>query len=216
MQTKRNILFDLDGTLTDPMLGITKSVRHALAHFGISVSSLKELTPFIGPPLKGSFEKFYGFSEDEAELALQKYREYFSVTGMFENEVYEGIPALLSRLKKQNKRLFVATSKPEIYAKKILDHFRLSEFFTFVGGSLLSGERVEKTDVIHYVLSENSIDKNDAVMVGDRCVDITAAKLAGLASVGVLYGYGGHQELTEAHADVLAETVEELKNILTD
>ncbi len=216
MQTKRNILFDLDGTLTDPMLGITKSVRYALAHFGISVATLQELTPFIGPPLKGSFQKFYGFSEAEAELALQKYREYFAETGMFENEVYEGIPALLSLLKQQNKHLFVATSKPEIYAKKILDHFHLSEYFTFVGGSLLSGERVEKTDVIHYVLSENSIDKNDAIMVGDRCFDITAAKAAGLSSIGVLYGYGDYKELADAGADVLCNTVEELKNILTD
>ena len=214
MQKKRTILFDLDGTLTDPMLGITKSVRYALSHFGIVVSSLEKLTPFIGPPLKGSFEKFYGFSEKDAEVALQKYREYFAETGIFENKVYEGIPDLLSGLKRQNKRLFLATSKPTVYAKKILEHFALAEYFDFVGGSLLSGERVEKLDVIHYVIAENNLDKNDAVMVGDRCFDIAAGKEAGLSTIGVLYGYGDKKELTDSGADVLCETVYDLEKLL--
>ncbi len=214
MQKKRDILFDLDGTLTDPMIGITKSVRYALAHFGVEVSSLEELTPFIGPPLKGSFQKFYGFSEEDAETALSKYREYFSKTGLFENQVYEGIPALLKALKEQNKHLYVATSKPTVFATQILEHFKLSEYFDFIGGSELSGERVEKKDVIEYVLKEKNIKCENAVMVGDRCFDITAGKESGLAAIGVLYGYGDEKELTDSGADALAETVEDLKNLL--
>ena len=211
---KRNILFDLDGTLTDPMVGITKSVHYALAHFGIEVAALEELTPFIGPPLKGSFQHFYGFSEEDAETALQKYREYFSKTGLFENQVYEGIPSLLKALKEQNFRLYVATSKPTVYATQILEHFQLAKYFDFIGGSLLSGERVEKKDVIDYVLKEKQIDPENAIMVGDRSFDVTAGRAAGLTTIGVLYGYGDRNELTCAGAAYLAETVEDLKTLL--
>lgn len=214
MQKKTAILFDLDGTLTDPMTGITKSVRYALAYFGIEVATLEELTPFIGPPLKGSFQKFYGFSEEDAETALSKYREYFSKTGLFENQVYEGIPALLKALKAQNKRLYVATSKPTVFATQILEHFNLAEYFDFIGGSELSGERVEKSDVIDFVLRENNIAKETAVMIGDRCFDVDAGKEAGLTTIGVLYGYGDKEELKDA--TYIAETVEELKKLLID
>ncbi len=214
MLKNTDILFDLDGTLTDPMLGITKSVRYALAHFNISVDSLESLTPFIGPPLKESFRKFYGFSEADAETALAKYREYFAETGIFENQVYEGIPQLLSQLKQENKRLFLATSKPTVYAKRILEHFQLDAFVDFVGGSLLSGERVEKPDVIDYVLKENNIKPENAVMVGDRCFDMTAGHELGLKTIGVLYGYGSLQELKGAGADYLADSVSELAELL--
>lgn len=209
---KRNILFDLDGTLTDPMIGITKSVRYALSHFGIEVPSLEELTPFIGPPLKGSFQKFYGFSEKDAETALAKYREYFSKTGLFENQVYEGIPSLLKELKSQGAVLYLATSKPTIYATQILEHFNLLAYFDFIGGSELSGERVEKADVIDYVLTENNLSRDSAIMVGDRCFDVVAGTEAGLATIGVLYGYGDIEELKDA--TYLAETVEDLKKLL--
>lgn len=211
---KRNILFDLDGTLTDPMIGITKSVRYALSHFGIDVPTLEQLTPFIGPPLKGSFQKFYGFSEADAETALAKYREYFSKTGLYENEVYDGIPSLLKELKSRGAALYLATSKPTIYATQILEHFNLSVYFDFIGGSELSGERVEKSDVIDFVLRENNIAKETAVMVGDRCFDVNAGKEAGLTTIGVLYGYGDKEELKDA--TYIAETVEELKNLLID
>lgn len=214
MKTKENILFDLDGTLTDPMLGITKSVQYALASFGIVEDSLERLTPFIGPPLKGSFQKFYGFSEEKAEEALAKYREYFSVTGMFENKVYEGIPALLEALKQQNKKVILATSKPEIYARQILEHFHLLSYFDFVGGSLLDGRRVEKPDVIQYVLEENHITADNAVMIGDRCFDITGGRQHRLSTIGVLYGYGSRQELEEAGAQCIAESVSELLTLL--
>ncbi|MBR6728677.1 MAG: HAD hydrolase-like protein, partial [Clostridia bacterium] len=156
---KTDILFDLDGTLTDPMMGITKSVRYALEHYGIKVKSLTELVGFIGPPLKGSFQSFYGFSDTQATEAVEKYREYFAETGIFENEIYPGIPELLEELKAQGRRLYLATSKPTVYAERILAHFHLDTYFDFVGGSLLSGERVEKQDVIRYTLAENNIQK---------------------------------------------------------
>jgi len=209
---KANILFDLDGTLTDPMTGITKSVQYALARFGIKVNDLRELLGFIGPPLKGSFQNFYGFSDTQANEAVEIYREYFSKTGLFENEIYPGIPQLLKTLTEQGKKLYLATSKPTVFATQILEHFSISQYFSFVGGSLLSGERVEKEDVIHYVLEENKIKKETAVMIGDRSFDIEGAKACGLSSIGVLYGYGNRDEFLKA--DAVAESVDELGTLL--
>ena len=214
MQKKRTLLFDLDGTLTDPMIGITKSVRYALNRFGIEVNSLEELIPFIGPPLKKSFENFYGFTESDAEKAVEIYREYFSTTGLFENKVYEGISELLSALKGENKRLFVATSKPTVFAKQILEHFSLAEYFEDICGSFLSGERVEKIDVIRHVLKEHHIDPDDAVMVGDRRFDIDSSKALGLLTVGVLYGYGSEEEIKKAAPDKIANRVCDLAALL--
>lgn len=214
MKTKREILFDLDGTLTDPMQGITKSVQYALRSFGIEPPPLEKLTKFIGPPLKGSFQNFYGFSENDAELAVAKYREYFSETGIFENEVYPGIPLLLSALKRQGKQLYVATSKPLVFAERILRHFELETYFDFIGGSFLDGRRVEKEEVILHVLEQNKIEPSKAVMVGDRCFDTKGAHAAGIAAIGVLYGYGSREELSAAHADAIAETVSALSAIL--
>lgn len=215
MEKRTDILFDLDGTLTDPMQGITKSVRYALRYFGIEPESLESLTPFIGPPLKGSFEKFYGFSEDKAELALAKYREYFSVTGIFENEVYRGIPSMLKTLKESGKRLYLATSKPLVFAERILKHFHLDVYFDYVGGSMLDGRRVEKKEVIEHVLQRRDIDPLSAVMVGDRKFDIEGAHAVGLAAIGVLYGYGDRDELCAAGADALVSDVAELSAMLT-
>lgn len=214
MQNITNILFDLDGTLTDPMLGITKSVQFALHSFGISEPSLEKLTPFIGPPLKDSFKSFYHFDDEQAEKALQKYREYFSEAGIFENKVYKGIPRLLQALKGAGKRLFLATSKPEVYAERILKHFSLDSFFDFTGGSLLDGRRVKKDEVIQYVLHEQKIPHDTAIMVGDRSFDIEGGHKAGIKTVGVLYGYGSYAELTQAKADYLAATVTELEKLL--
>ena len=214
MQKIRNILFDLDGTLTDPMIGITKSVRHALNYFGIEVESLEELIPFIGPPLKKSFENFYGLSEADADKAVEVYREYFSVTGLFENKVYEGIPELLAALKAENKRLFVATSKPTVFAKQILEHFGLAPYFEDICGSFLSGERVEKIDVIRHVLDEHKLSPEETVMVGDRRFDVDSAKALGLLTIGVLYGYGSREEIEKAAPDKIATTVSDLQALL--
>lgn len=211
---KQYLLFDLDGTLTDPMVGITSSVQYALEKFGIHVRYLKELIPFIGPPLAESFQKFYGFSKEDAEKAIQYYREYYAPKGIFENEVYEGIPEMLAHLTEAGFTLLVATSKPTVFARKVLKHFGMEDYFSFVGGSELDGSRTKKTEVISYILKTCGIEAKEAIMIGDRRHDIEGGKACGLESVGVLYGYGTEQELTEAGADHIIRTVAELEDYL--
>lgn len=211
---KQYLLFDLDGTLTDPMVGITSSVQYALEKFGIPVRYLKELIPFIGPPLAESFQKFYGFSKEDAEKAIQYYREYYAPKGIFENEVYEGIPEMLAHLTEAGFTLLVATSKPTVFARKVLKHFGMEDYFSFVGGSELDGSRTKKAEVISYILKTCGIEAKEAIMIGDRRHDIEGGKACGLESVGVLYGYGTEQELTEAGADHIIRTVAELEDYL--
>ena len=211
---KLYLFFDLDGTLTDPMIGITHSVQYALASFGIEENDLHQLCTFIGPPLKDSFREFYGFSNEQAEIALIKYREYFSKRGIFENQVYDGIPALLAQQKKSGRKLMLATSKPEIFARQILDYFNLSHYFSFIGGATLDGKRSTKTDVIRYVLKSNKIDNpSDVIMIGDRKHDIEGAQANNIQSIGVLYGYGSEKELYEAGANIIVASVTHLQNI---
>ncbi len=205
------LLFDLDGTLTDPGEGITNSVSYALGKWGIEVSDKRDLYCFIGPPLSASFKKYYGFSEGDAIKSVEYYREYFRDRGIFENKVYEGIPELLGTLKKSGKTLILATSKPEKFAKQILDHFDLAKYFEFVAGASMDESRNKKADVIRYALEMSGIDDpSRALMIGDREQDVTGAKLNGLDSLGVLYGYGDRAELTEACATYIAETVEDI------
>ena len=211
---KQYLLFDLDGTLTDPMVGITSSVQYALEKFGIHVRYLKELIPFIGPPLAESFQKFYGFSKEDAEKAIQYYREYYTPKGIFENEVYEGIPEMLAHLTEAGFTLLVATSKPTVFARKVLKYFGMEDYFSFVGGSELDGSRTKKAEVISYILKTCGIEAKEAIMIGDRRHDIEGGKACGLESVGVLYGYGTEQELTEAGADHIIRTVAELEDYL--
>jgi len=211
---KQYLLFDLDGTLTDPMVGITSSVQYALEKFGIHVRYLKELIPFIGPPLAESFQKFYGFSKEDAEKAIQYYREYYAPKGIFENEVYEGIPEMLAHLTEAGFTLLVAASKPTVFARKVLKHFGMEDYFSFVGGSELDGSRTKKAEVISYILKTCGIEAKEAIMIGDRRHDIEGGKACGLESVGVLYGYGTEQELTEAGADHIIRTVAELEDYL--
>ena len=211
-----NILFDLDGTLTDPKVGITKSVAHALNYFGIEVRDLDSLCNFIGPSLGYSFSEFYGFDESQCEKAIEIYREYFSVTGKFENEVYDGIEDMLSALKKLGHRLFVATSKPEVFAVDILRHFGLEKYFDRVCGIPLSAEGMTKAEVIECVVKEYSLDKKDTIMVGDRFYDIEGAHLNGIPCIAVLYGYGNHGEFEKYGAEHIADTVQQLTEILRE
>lgn len=202
-----DVLFDLDGTLTDPGEGITNSVIFSLEKFGITVSNRAELYKFIGPPLLYSYKEYYGFSESDAKLAIKYYREYFSEKGIFENRVYDGITDMLGKLRGNNIRLSVATSKPVPFAVKILEHFGLMEYFSLVAGATMDETRSEKHEVIEYALRGLHIeDKARCIMVGDRKHDILGAKKNGLKSVGVLYGYGSRGELETAGADMLAET----------
>lgn len=214
---KEYILFDLDGTLTDPEEGITRSVQYALNHYGIQERDRKKLIPFIGPPLRESFMKFYGFSWEQAGEAVWVYREYFARQGIFENRVISGAKEMLNELKAAGRKLYVATSKPEIYARQILEHFQMDGAFSFIGGADMEETRVKKADVIRYVLHEAGIpdeEKGRTVMVGDREHDIEGAKENGISSVGVLVGYGSAQELEEAGADWIVQDLEELTRLL--
>ena len=214
MKNYAYLLFDLDGTLTDPGEGITNSVAYALEKFGISVADRSTLYPFIGPPLVDSFMKFYGFPHEDAERAVACYREYFRDRGIFENRLYEGIPEVLKALKDAGKTLAVATSKPEPFAKRIIEHFGLSEYFTLVAGASFDQTRSEKWDVIEYAMDTLGLtERSKIVMIGDRKHDIIGAKKTGLDSVGVLWGYGDRRELTAAGADMIFEEIGQLASL---
>ncbi len=210
------ILFDLDGTLTNPKEGITKSIQYALNKMGVVENDIEKLTTFIGPPLLTSFMDYYNFTEQEAEQVLQFYRERFAVTGLYENKVYAGIEGLLKQLKQSNYRLAVATSKPTVFAMQILNHFKLSEYFEVIVGSELDGTRSAKGGVISEVFKQMNIqDKAQCVMIGDRKHDLIGAKENGIDSIGVTYGYGSLSELEEADATYIIHSVSSLAIIFS-
>ena len=214
---KKYILFDLDGTLTDPKVGITKSVQYSLKAFGIDINDSNELLKFIGPPLRESYRKYFGFSAEDANLAVDKYREYFLEYGIYENVMYADIDNVLRHLYENGRTVILATSKPTVQAEKVLEHFDLSRYFSFISGAELDGRRSEKSEVIQYSLDHyHGITKDQAVMIGDREHDIIGAKKTGIASVGVTYGYGGYDELKEAGADYIVSSVDDLARLLID
>ena len=205
------LLFDLDGTLTDPKEGITKSVQHALKAFGIEEPDLDKLTVFIGPPLVPSFMEFYGLDHEQALEAVKVYRERFSTVGLYENRVLEGIPEMLARLKAKGKVLAVASSKPEVFVLKILEHFGLRDYFDEVVGALLDETRTAKKDVIEEALRRLKIkDRSEVLMIGDRKHDAEGARLCGLDSLGVYTGFAEEGELEEAGATFVCHSVEEM------
>ena len=205
------ILFDLDGTLTDPGEGITNSVAYALKKFGIEVEDRITLFPFIGPPLIETFMRLYHMSYEDGLRAVEYYREYFGDRGIFENAPYEGIAEMLSFLQSAGKRLILATSKPEVYARRILEHFDLDKYFHFIAGATFDESRSEKWDVIEYALTSCNIDRTTAVMIGDRKHDMIGAKKTGLDAIGVLWGFGDRAELERTGADMILESVADLK-----
>ena len=206
------ILFDLDGTITDPGIGITNSVAHALKKYGITVEDRAELYKFIGPPLHESFEKFYGL---DGLQAVEDYREYYRDRGIYENLVYGGVEEMLKKLNAAGKKVILATSKPEIFAREVLRYFNLTDYFYYAAGANLDGSLTDKAEVIAYALKEGGVtDKSTVVMIGDREHDIIGAKKNGVDSIGVLYGYGSREELEAAGADCIAATVEELTETL--
>ncbi len=222
----RYLLFDLDGTLTDPKIGITKCVQYALSKFRIKEPDLDKLTPFIGPPLLDSFHEFYGFDEEKGIQAIAYYRERFQSVGLFENEVYPGIPQLLARLKGEGRRLAVASSKPTVYVHRILEHFQLESYFDVVVGSELNGTRSRKEEVVEEALKQlfekqaagESVSEDrrraQTAMIGDRKFDVEGARAFHIASIGVTYGYALPGELERAGADKIAGSVEELGAII--
>ncbi len=205
------LLFDLDGTLTDSRPGIVNSIMYALEQMGIKVEDPEELNPFIGPPLPESFREFYGMNPEECTKGVAFYRERYGTVGLFENSVYDGIEDLLKELKAQGKKLLVATSKPEVYSLQILKHFGIYDYFDFVAGATMDNSRSKKADVINYALEGMQVtDKSQAVMIGDRKQDIVGAQAMGLDSIGVAFGYGGVEELTQAGATYVAMTPAEV------
>ena len=209
------VLFDLDGTLTDPGIGITNSVAYALKKWNIEVAERSELYKFIGPPLEESFRKYYGFSEEDALKAVEYYREYFKVTGIYENTIYDGTEKLLDAVKKSGRKVVLATSKPQEFAETILKHFHIVHYFDLVAGATMDSSRSKKSDVILYALELCGIqDRSQAVMVGDREHDINGANYAGLDSIGVLCGYGDREELETAGATHIVEKIEDVFELL--
>lgn len=211
--TYKNYLFDLDGTLTDPADGITNALKHAQEKMGLPVSTKEELFVFIGPPLLPMFASEWGLNEEDCKQALLYYREYFSVTGLFENEVYPGIEDMLKKLRAAGKGVYVASSKPEPYCERILAHFGLDTYFDGICGSLFNETRTKKEEVIAYALEHYGLKKEETLMIGDRSHDVTGAKLNGLDCAGVLFGYGSKEELTEAGAKYLFASPAELEKL---
>ena len=208
-------LFDLDGTLTDPKVGITKSVAYALNSFGIHIADLDDLTRFIGPPLRDSFQDFYNFTEAQAEEAVSKYREYFSVTGIFENTLYNGILEMLAYLKDENVTMVIATSKPTVYAERIAEHFGFMKYFSLVSGCEFDGTRSRKSEVICYALDIVDPGRNmTAAIIGDREHDIIGGRETSINSIGVTWGYGSRFELEEANATWIVDTTDELCRLI--
>lgn len=210
----QTILFDLDGTLTDPGLGITNSVMYALEKMGYKVPPREELYKFIGPPLLDSFQVYFGMTPKQAEEAVRRYREYFSQGGLTENEVYPGIPEMLEELVKAGKHLVLATSKPEKFARIIMAHFGLDRYVRDIAGATMDPSRSKKGDVIAYALREFGVDPVSAVMVGDREHDVIGGRENGLPTVGVTFGYGSREELEEAGAAAVADSPAQLLEIL--
>jgi phosphoglycolate phosphatase len=207
----QNLLFDLDGTLTDPYVGITASIRAALACLGRPAPPPERLGWCIGPPLRESFKRLLVTEDDAlADRALTHYRERFGAVGLFENRVYAGVPTVLEQLSAKGYRLFVATSKPGVFADRILDHFGLRVHFSAVYGSELDGTRNDKGDLIAHLLSREAIPAAETVMIGDRYHDIVGARRNGVGAYGVLWGYGTRMELEKAGAVACLESPADL------
>nr|WP_218946995.1 HAD family hydrolase [Acinetobacter sp. YH16052] len=196
----KNILIDLDGTLTDPKVGITTSARYGLEKIGHPISDEINIDWIIGPPLKASLAKILNVEADHvlAEQAVMGYRERFAVKGLYENHVFEGVAETLAELKRRGYRLFVATAKPTVYAKQILEHFDLAQYFTEIYGSELNGERTNKAELIQYILEQQKLQADQCMMVGDREHDIFGARQNGIDTIAVNYGYGSQEELALA------------------
>lgn len=210
------IFLDMDGTIIDSKMGITKSVQYALKDRGIIIDDLDLLERHIGPPLKDGFMEYYGFPEAEAEDTIRIYRKYYNAKGIYEIELYEGIEELLKKLKAANFKVVVATSKLETAAKSIVEYFNLTDYFEDVCGASEDDTRTSKESVIRYALEKHKIgDLSQVIMVGDRRYDVEGAKAVGIPSIGVLYGYGDREELETAGADYIVENLEELFQLIS-
>ena len=210
-----HIIFDLDGTLTDSKPGIVHSIQYSLSRVGIDEQDEKKLESFVGPPLMSTYRDTYGLTEEKRRQAYEAFQEVFTTKGMFDNRPYEGIPELLARLKASGKKLYIGPSKPEVHAITILKHFGLYQYFDVIKGAKLGDENESKADTIAKVLREIPQEEwNKTVMVGDRKYDIEGGRANGLATVAVSYGYADEKEIREVQPSYIAESVDDLKNLL--
>lgn len=216
MKKYTTVLFDLDGTLTDPGDGIVNSVAYALKKYGIEVEDKKSLYKFIGPPLVVSFSTYYGFTEEKSREAISYYREYYKEKGINECKLFDGIKELLISLKNAGYEIALATSKPEVFAHRVLENYDIQNYFDFIGGATIDETtRYTKEHVIEYVLSNiNQKDRTKILMIGDRHFDINGAKAYNLDSMGVTFGYGTYEELNEAGADYIVNSPKEIEEML--
>ena len=215
MKKYETILFDLDGTLTDPEHGLVESYHYGLSKMGVKIEKKTDLRRYIGPTLFDVWQVDYGFTPDESKRAVELFREYFSVYGWWDNKVYPGVHNMLSVLKKSGKKIMLATAKPEVFARKILDHFDLTQYFDFIAGASLDNSRNKKDQVIKYALESMKIEDLDkCILVGDRCFDAEGASLCGIDSLGVLYGQGSKEELETAGFTDVVNTVDEALDYL--
>lgn len=208
---KTHLLLDLDGTLTDSKPGISACIFYALQKIGFETHENIDFSWCVGPPLKESFLKILGTTHaSRADEALAFYRERFVTTGMFENSVYAGIPEMLQDLREAGHQLYVATSKPRVFAEKILEHFQIAQYFQKIYGSELDGSLSKKAQLIEALIARENLTKPSTLMIGDRDFDILGAKANGIESLGVLWGYGSKQELYLAGADQLCSAPDEV------
>lgn len=217
----KKIFFDLDGTITEPVMGITNAIIYALDKYNIKVAERSELYKFIGPPLRYSFREFYGFSESDSEQAVKYYREYYADKGLIENEIMPGMEEAIKALKEAGYNLYVATSKPETFAIKILENLNLAQYFDIIAGSSMDNKRDTKELVLSYLLERLNIEKGsdaikDIVMIGDRKFDIEGANCFGIDSIGVLFGYGNREEFEKAGATYIVETAEGMVKVIEE
>lgn len=213
----KNVLFDLDGTLTDPFVGITRCLAHAMDLMGVAAPSAREMAPHIGPPIRESISTLLGrhSTEENVTSALAHYRERYRTVGMYENEVYPGINEMLDRLSSNAVKLFVATSKPHVFARPILEHFSLARYFTGIFGSELSGQNDDKGELVRHLLAEAGLDPRETAIVGDRRYDVVAGRAHGILPIGVTYGYGSRTELIDAGAEALYDSAFEVAEYLS-
>ena len=214
MKKYEHLIFDLDGTLTDPAAGLVSGFEYALMKTGLPRESKEALKRFIGPPLLDVWQSEYSLSYSGAREMIRLFREYYDVYGWWDNTPYPGIENALAQLRASGKKLYVATSKPEYIAKKVLSLFGLSKYFDFIGGAQTEGDRYTKEAVLSYVISENRIDKELALMIGDRCYDAEGALACGIDALGVLYGHGASDEIRASGFVATADSVSALVALL--
>jgi len=210
-----NILFDLDGTLTDPKVGITRCIQFSLEHFDVDIPPMNQLTWCIGPPLRESFSRLLNTSNESIlDQALSNYRKRFSETGLFENIVYPEVAPSLRKIKQAGFQVYLATAKPQVFARQILDHFNLSQFFTSIYGSELNGRYSDKGDLVAHILESENLAPKASLIVGDRIHDIAGGKKNGIMTAAVSYGYGTQKEINASQPDIFFDAFSELLSFL--